>query len=196
MPRNWNDDPFTKKARKENFLARSIYKLEEIEKKHRILHGAETILDLGAAPGSWSQFCLKKCPEAKVIAVDLKPMGFEHPRLKSFCQSIEDVSWKEMLGDNKADVVISDMAPNTSGNADRDCALSHELATIALEAAMDHLKPGGHFVVKYFMGSDFEEYRNELRARFEKVSQQRPDSTRKQSREIFFIAKGLKAEAT
>ncbi len=191
--RDWNDDPFTKKARREDYAARSVYKLEEIDRRERILKGASLILDLGAAPGSWTQYCLKALPHCKVLAVDLSPLEVTHPNLVFFQESIETVDLAGALGDRKVDLVLSDMAPRTSGQAARDVALSLDLAGMALASAEKHLKPGGTFVVKLFMGEGFEGYRQELKDRFQKVGLLRPESTRKQSREIFFIAKGFKA---
>jgi 23S rRNA (uridine2552-2'-O)-methyltransferase len=190
--KRWNDDPFTKKARQENFAARSIYKLEEIEKKEKVLVGAQRVVDLGAAPGSWSQFVLRACPKAHIFAVDLSPLEVSSPRLTFVQADIETVDFAALLGPAKADVVLSDMAPKTSGIAARDTALSFELAQMALQVAKNHLKPGGHFVTKLFMGEDFENFRKMLREVFTSVSLLRPESTRKHSREIFFTAKGFK----
>ncbi len=190
--RQWNDDPFTKKARREEFAARSVYKLEEIDRREKLLKGAKLILDLGAAPGSWTQYCLKCVPNAKVIAVDLSPIEVQHPNLVFLHGAIEEVPLKETMSSQLADVVLSDMAPKTSGQAARDVALSLDLALFALQVATQHLKPGGSFVAKLFMGEGFEEFRAQLRIHFDKVSMLRPESTRKHSREIFFIAKGFR----
>lgn len=191
--RNWNDDPFTKKARQENYEARSIYKLQEIDKRERLFSGVKRVIDLGAAPGSWTQYCLEKLPkESKIVACDLSPLGFQNDRVIFLQESIEAADIAGAMGGEKADLVLSDMAPKTSGQHDRDVALSLELATMALNTAEKHLKRGGNFVVKVFMGSGFEEYQKLLKSKFEKVNLLRPESTRKQSREIFFIGKGLK----
>ena len=191
--RNWNDDPFTKKARQENYEARSIYKLQEIDKRERLFSGVKRVIDLGAAPGSWTQYCLEKLPkESKIVACDLSPLGFQNDRVIFLQESIEAADIAGAMGGEKADLVLSDMAPKTSGQHDRDAALSLELATMALNTAEKHLKRGGNFVVKVFMGSGFEEYQKLLKSKFEKVNLLRPESTRKQSREIFFIGKGLK----
>jgi len=189
--RSWNEDPYTKKARRENHLARSHYKLEEIDRKEQILKKAKYVLDLGAAPGSWSEYCLEKLPNVEIFAVDLNPLQVQNPRLKFIEASIEDVDFESFLNHQKMDVVLSDMAPNTSGNHVRDTALSFELASLALSVAQKHLKTNGHFVAKLFMGEDFENYRKNLQAIFKEVSLVRPDSTRKQSREIFFVGKYL-----
>ncbi len=195
--RGWNDDPFTKKARKENFEARSVYKLDEIDRRERLLQGAKRVLDLGAAPGSWIQYCLRKLPEVKIIAVDLTAIQIKDPRLTFIQGSIEEVDFSapDLLAGAKADVVLSDMAPRTSGIHDRDVALSTELAELALQTARKHLKPNGNFAVKLFMGDTFEGYHAQLKLAFTSVRVIRPESTRKQSREIFLIGKGFKEKA-
>jgi 23S rRNA (uridine2552-2'-O)-methyltransferase len=191
--RKWNDDPFTKKAKKENYEARSVYKLEEIDKREKVLSGVSSVLDLGAAPGSWTQYCLKKLSkEGRVVAVDLAPLGFSHAQVTFIQKPIEELNLAEVLGSQKVDLVLSDMAPKTTGVHDTDVARSFELASIALDAAIKFLKPGGAFVVKLFMGDSFETYRKMLREHFEQVRILRPESTRKHSREIFFVAKNFR----
>jgi len=192
--RNWNDDPFTKKARAENYEARSAYKLEEIHKRDKILSGAKLVIDLGAAPGSWTQYCLRTLPQTRVIAIDLASIRVSDPRLTAIEKPIEEVDFAGVLGADRPDVVLSDMAPKTTGIHDVDVAASYELATLALETAVKWLKPGGHFVAKLFMGDSFEEFDRALRNHFGEVKKLRPESTRKQSREIFFIGKGLKKQ--
>jgi 23S rRNA (uridine2552-2'-O)-methyltransferase len=191
--RKWNDDPFTKKAKKENYEARSVYKLEEIDKRERVMTGVTNVLDLGAAPGSWTQYCLKKIPaQGKVIAVDLSPLGFAHPQVIFLQESIEGLDLAPVIGSAQIDLVLSDMAPKTTGVHDTDVARSFDLASLALESAKRFLKPGGIFIVKLFMGDSFEEYRALLRSSFEQVRILRPESTRKHSREVFFVARGFK----
>jgi 23S rRNA (uridine2552-2'-O)-methyltransferase len=192
--KRWNDDPFTKKARRENYEARSVYKLEEIDKRERILNGVRTVLDLGASPGSWTQYCLQKFPpgQGKIVAVDLAPLRVSDPRLVFYEKPIEELDLGEVFGGEKVDLVLSDMAPKTSGIHDRDVYLSFELASLALQTAQRFLKPGGSFVAKLFMGESFEEYHAMVKASFATVKLLRPESTRKHSREIFFIGKGFK----
>lgn len=190
--RKWNDDPFTIKARKENYEARSVYKLSEIDQRERVLQGVKRVLDLGASPGSWTQYCLQKLPLVHVIAVDLAPIRFTDPRLHFIHSSIEELDLSSHLGSQKVDLVLSDMAPKTSGIHDQDVARSIALAELALSSARDHLKPGGAFVVKVFMGDGFEEYHTLLKSEFETIRLLRPDSTRKHSREIFFVGKRFK----
>jgi len=190
--RSWNDDPFTKKARRENYAARSVYKLQEIDQREKILAGSRLILDLGASPGSWTQLCLERAPKARVVAVDLAPLRIEHPRLTFAQGNVEEIDILPLLGGEKADVVLSDMAPKTSGIAAADTARSLELAEMALGIARLHLKQDGAFVVKLFMGGEFEGFRRTLREAFEAVRLLRPETTRKHSREIFFIARNLR----
>jgi len=187
--RSWNNDPFTKKARQENFAARSVYKLEEIQKRERVLQNAKLVLDLGAAPGSWTQYCLKVLPQAQVIAVDLSPLTVTDPRLTFFQEDIESVQLDEAVAGRPVDVVLSDMAPKTSGIPASDVALSFELAAMAVRASDRFLRRGGNFVAKLFMGESFKEFEALLKDRFEEVRLLRPESTRKHSREIFFIGK-------
>ncbi len=191
--RGWNDDPFTKKARKENFAARSVYKLEEIDRREPILKGVRRVIDLGAAPGSWTQYCLKKIPDCQILAIDLSPIKVKDKRLTAIQADINEFNFTEAMGGQLADLVISDMAPNTSGIPDRDVALSFELASMALQVARAHLKTGGSFVAKLFMGDSFEEYHRDVKALFESSRIIRPDSVRKHSREIFFVGKKKRA---
>jgi len=191
--RRWNEDPFTKKAQRENFEARSVYKLEEIDKREPILKGAKRIIDLGASPGSWAQYCLKKLPACEILAIDLSPLRVQDKRLTFVQADINEFNFTEALGGHQADVVLSDMAPKTSGVHDRDVALSTELAEMALNVAKEHLKVGGHFVVKLFMGHSFEDYNKALKKVFGQVRIIRPESTRKHSREIFLIGKDKRA---
>lgn len=190
--RRWHDDPYTKKAQREDYEARSVYKLEEIDRRERLFDSARLVVDLGASPGSWSQYVLRKVPRANIVAVDLSPLRVNDPRLKFFQKDINEMNWDETLQE-KADVVLSDMAPKTSGIHDRDVLLSFELATMALEVAKRSLKPNGKFVVKIFMGDTFDEFESQMQSTFKEVRRLRPETTRKHSREIYFIGKQLKA---
>lgn len=184
------DDPYTKKAKAENYEARSVYKLQEIEKKERIFSGVKTVLDLGAAPGSWTQFCLEKLsPSAKIIAIDLSEMRVADARLEFHRQSIFDWQPDPHL---KIDLILSDMAPKTSGIHDRDVWLSLELCERALEIAKQVGHANSKLVVKIFMGSGFEDFQKKMKATFTAVKLYKPESTRKHSREIYSIGKGLR----
>jgi 23S rRNA (uridine2552-2'-O)-methyltransferase len=191
--RRWNDDPFTKKARRENYEARSVYKLEEIDQRERVFKNPHLVLDLGASPGSWTQYTLKRLPsDGRVIAVDLVPLNVKDPRLTFLQADIAGIDLAATIGEALVDLVLSDMAPKTSGIQDRDVALSFELASLALDACRRFLKGGGTFVVKLFMGDSFEEYHQLLKQEFQSVKLLRPESTRKRSREIYFIASGFR----
>lgn len=190
--RRWHDDPHTKRAHRENYEARSVYKLEEIDRREKILEGARVVLDLGASPGSWTQYCLRRSPRLRVIAVDLSPLRVNDPRLTFLEQDIATVDWAGLLPEERADVVLSDMAPKTSGIRDRDIALSFELASLALDVARKTLTPSGKFVVKIFMGDTFDEFERAMKETFKEVRRLRPETTRKHSREIYFIGKSLK----
>ncbi len=192
--KRWNDDPFTKKAQNEGYEARSIYKLEEIDRREPILKGAQRIIDLGASPGSWSQYCLKKLPGCQILAIDLSPLRVQDKRLTFVQADINEFNFTEAMGGHQADVVLSDMAPKTSGIHDQDVARSTDLAEMALQVARVHLRPGGSFVVKLFMGSSFEEYNRAMKKVFAQVRNIRPESTRKHSREIFLIGKDKRAQ--
>ena len=195
--RKWNDDPYTKKAKREDLLARSFYKLEEIDRRENLLSGAKLVIDLGASPGSWTQYCLKRiAPQGRIIAVDLNPIKISDPRVSFVQTSIELVDFALHLKAEKADVLLSDMAPNTSGIHDADVARSCELADLALSTASETLKKGGSFIVKLFMGESFEDYDAQLKKLFGTVHKLRPESTRKHSREIYFIAKRYLARAS
>ncbi len=192
--RHWNDDRFTRQAQREHYLARSVYKLKEIDEREHIFNGVNLVLDLGAAPGSWTQYALErmKNPQARVLAIDRSPLKVSDRRITFVEQPIQDVNVAELLNGARADLVLSDMAPNTSGIHDRDVALSLELANLALDTARTYLKAGGTLVVKLFMGESFDEYLRELKKHFTSVRVIRPESTRKHSREVFFVAKGFR----
>jgi 23S rRNA (uridine2552-2'-O)-methyltransferase len=196
--RHWNDDRFTRQAQRENYLARSVYKLKEIEEREHIFRGANLVLDLGAAPGSWTQFALERMhsPQARVIAIDRSTVKVSDRRVTIVQKPLEDVNLGELLNGAKADLVLSDMAPKTSGIHDRDVALSLEVAMLALDTAAEYLKAGGALVVKLFMGESFDEYLRQLKRYFANVRVIRPESTRKHSREVFFVAKGFRPSET
>lgn len=185
-------DHYFKKAKKEHYAARSIYKLEEIDRKHRLFKNGDFVLDLGASPGSWSQYVSQRVGSSgRVIGLDLKPINITLPNAEFFVADIRESAWEKfLLGDGaekRFDSVLSDMAPNTTGIRITDQSRSFELASLAWDAAQKHLKPGGHFVVKVLEGPDIQEFRRNLVGQFEKVVIVRPESTRKTSTEIFLV---------
>jgi 23S rRNA (uridine2552-2'-O)-methyltransferase len=183
-------DHYTHRAKKENFAARSVYKLEEIQKKHHILKRGARILDLGCAPGSWLQFAaLAAGPDGRLVGIDLKPVSVVLPETVTVV--IGDVSdlpdHLAKIGQSRFDVVLSDMAPATTGNRHVDEARSLALCEAALDIADLTLVPRGSFVCKIFQGNDFKAFADAVKQRFERQTAFRPQSTRKASREVFVI---------
>jgi 23S rRNA (uridine2552-2'-O)-methyltransferase len=191
------NDFYARKAKKESFVARSVYKLSEIDEKYKIIKSGDYVLDLGCSPGSWSQYCsIKIGLKGIVVGIDLTDMRLTLGNACFYTQDINTANFDELKQksgvDKPFDVVISDMAPNTSGNKFTDQARSFDLCEMALGTAIKNLKKGGHFVCKFFDSQFFNEYRESLRIHFEKVDVLRPKSTRSESKEIFFVAKGFK----
>lgn len=186
-------DAYTKRAKSEGYPARSVFKLREIDQRVRLLKRGQRVLDLGAAPGSWSLYAAERVGlEGRVLAVDLQPI--EH----TFPANVTLVQGDALTLDNEAlqafapyDVVLSDMAPSTSGTKGRDQALSFELFMRALEVAKALGRPGSSFVGKLFMSGDFQEARRAVQERYGEVKTIRPSGTRQQSSEVFLVGLGL-----
>ncbi len=186
-------DHYFKRAKKEGFLARSAYKLDEIQKRFKILRPGNRVLDLGCAPGAWSQIALKIVgPKGFVEGLDLKPVTLKAPNARFQVLDAFTVTPESFL-QVPFDVVLSDMAPNTTGIMIRDQALSEELCQHVLEICGRFLKPGGHMAMKLFMGPGTKEVENSVRHRFRELKMLRPDSTRKSSKEIFLVGLGFKS---
>ena len=187
--RQGRTDAFQRKARREGYRARSAYKLMDIQKKSNIFREGSTVLDLGAAPGGWSQVALEFIgEEGKLVGVDLQhilPL-----KGAQFIQGdLREVEIRRQLEEfaPKADTVISDMSPNLSGNYSVDQARSVELSSLALEIAAE--RKAKFFVCKVFEGSDFQEFRKEVIDEFGSVRTLSPEASRKQSSEVYLIAK-------
>ncbi|WP_319522189.1 RlmE family RNA methyltransferase [uncultured Desulfosarcina sp.] len=183
-------DHYTRQAKKENFAARSVYKLQEIQKKYAILSRGSRVLDLGCAPGSWLQFAARQVgPGGRVIGIDLTPVTIQLPETVTVITGdVADLEGRlTELGQTRFDVVLSDMAPATTGNRHVDEARSLGLCEMALYIAESHLAPGGHFVCKIFQGGDTKAFTEAVRSRFQRQTALRPKSTRKASREVFVI---------
>jgi 23S rRNA (uridine2552-2'-O)-methyltransferase len=188
-------DHYTRQAQKDNFAARSVYKLQEIQKKHRILSRGARILDLGCAPGSWLQFAAQKAGTGgRLVGIDLTPVTIRLPdNVTVITGDVADLEGHlAKLGQTRFDVVLSDMAPGTSGNRHVDEARSVGLCEAALDIADKILVPGGSFVCKIFQGSDFKAFTDQVKQRFDRQVTFRPQSTRKASREVFVIGLGKK----
>ncbi len=187
-------DHFFKKAKAEDYLARSVYKLQEIDQKCKIVGKSDLIVDLGAAPGSWSQYCLRKMGDkGRVIGIDLTPVTIKDTRYVFYNEDIFKINWPEQLAAlnvEKVDVVLSDMAPKTTGIKLTDQMRSLELCEMALAFSDSYLRRGGHFVCKLFHSDNFKEFQNSMKKQFKKVEVLKPESTRKISKEIFLIGQG------
>ncbi len=191
------EDHYTRRARDERWLARSVYKLEEIDRKVGLIRAGDRILDLGCYPGSWSQYSILKVgPKGEVVGVDVKkPDRFSSPRFRFIAADVLslDVAWlRDQVGTR--DLVISDLAPATSGISVTDTSRSIELARRALEVALAVLKKGGHFLCKVFEGPDVRTFRTVLAGHFARVQTHRPSAVRKASREIYLLATNRRPE--
>ena len=186
-------DAFFKRAREEGFAARSVYKLEEIDKRLRLLRPGYRVLDLGCRPGSWMQYALGVVgPHGAVVGIDRDPLQQALPGARVLRGDIYATSDAELLGELKAfDVVLSDMAPDTTGVRATDQARSAALFEEALARAERLLAPTGSFVGKIFQGPDLEAIRKRMAARFAEVKTVKPESSRAQSIEIFLAGKGF-----
>ncbi len=190
-------DYFYKQAKKENYVARSVFKIQEIDERLRLFKPGYKVLDLGAAPGSWSQYAAKKVgANGRVLGIDIQPIKITLPNAVFITGDMKEVDLEQILKEYEFsppfDVVLSDMAPKTIGVRLTDQMRSLELCELALSTAEKYLKPKGSFVAKLFHSDEFEGFRDQLRERFGKVDVIRPKSTRKESKEIFFIATGYK----
>jgi 23S rRNA (uridine2552-2'-O)-methyltransferase len=193
------NDPYVKRAKQEGYRSRASYKLMEIDGRDHLFKAGMTVVDLGAAPGGWSQLAAQKLGgRGKVIALDLLEMqGL--PGV-AFIQGDfrEDSVLAELLGvleGKPVDLVISDMAPNISGVGLADQARSMHLAELALEFAAQNLKPGGQFLVKVFQGAGFEAFLKEMRRHFAQVVTRKPQASRGRSSEVYLLGKGKLAES-
>jgi 23S rRNA (uridine2552-2'-O)-methyltransferase len=189
------NDPFVQRSKKEGYRSRSAYKLTEIDDRDRLLKGGQVVVDLGSAPGGWTQVLSQRVPSGRIIAIDLLEMA-PVPGV-TFLQA-DFASRKGLeaidaaLAGRLADIVLSDMAPNLSGIAVSDQARSMALAEIALEFALAHLQPDGAFLVKVFQGAGYDDYLRAMRARFTKVVVRKPEASRDESAEQFLLGRGLK----
>jgi len=190
------DDQYVKRSKEAGYRSRASYKLLEMNQKDGLLKPGFTVVDLGAAPGGWSQVAAECVGDrGRVVASDILPMdplaGVE------FIQG--DFTEEEVLqrilaamGDDLADLVISDMAPNMSGNAAIDQPAAMYLVELALDLAREVLRPGGQFLVKIFQGEGFDAYLKAMRESFASVSTRKPDASRARSREVYLLGKGFK----
>lgn len=190
-------DRFYHKAKEEGFAARSVYKLQELDKKARFIKPGQIVADLGCAPGSWSQWLSQKVgPKGLVIGFDLTPVTIQLPNVHFYQADLLQTNIPVFLEENhhpaQVHGVVSDMAPKTTGIRDVDQARSLELCQMALNVAEQILKPGGYFVCKIFQSKDFDLFKNDIKKRFSKVDILKPESTRSRSFEIFLVGLNYK----
>jgi 23S rRNA (uridine2552-2'-O)-methyltransferase len=190
------EDPYVQQAQREGYRSRACYKLLELQEKDRLMRHGMTVLDLGSAPGGWSQVAAASVGEGGVvIATDILPMD-SLPGV-TFIEGdfTEEAVFRHILialGGKTADLVLSDMAPNMSGVHAVDQPRAIYLAELALDMAQQVLAPGGSFVAKLFHGEGFDEVYQAARASFIKVSTRKPKASRPRSREVYMVAKGFR----
>ena len=186
-------DPYVKLAQKQGYRARAAFKLLEINEKDKLITADTVLADLGSAPGSWSQVAMELIgPRGRVFALDILPMepvnGVEFIqgdfREEEVLQQLVD-----LLNGQKLDLVISDIAPNMSGNTVTDQARSFYLCELAYDFAINHLKPGGHFLIKVFQGAGYNEYMAAMKAVFSQVQVRKPKASRNRSKEIYLLGR-------
>ena len=188
-------DFYAQKAKKDNYPARSVYKLMELQEKHQILRKGTTVIDLGCAPGSWLLYAAETVGEqGRVTGIDLTPVSIPlPPQASSHVADMFEIQPDDaMFGNRPADTVLSDMAPSTTGHPSTDAVRSFNLSAAALSFAKTALKPGGHFVCKIFQGEDFKIFTDMVKKEFNRCVIFKPVSCRKDSREIYVIGLGKK----
>ncbi len=189
-------DKYVQQAKKKGFRSRAWFKLEEIQQSDNIFKPGMTVVDLGAAPGGWSQYVVQQLGnKGGIIACDLLPMdpivGVDFLQ-GDFRDELVLKALLDRVGENKVQVVMSDMAPNMSGTPAVDIPRSMYLVELALDMCRDVLAPGGSFIVKVFQGEGFDEYLGQIRSLFTKVKVRKPDASRSRSREVYIVATGRK----
>jgi 23S rRNA (uridine2552-2'-O)-methyltransferase len=194
--REHENDVYVRRARQAGYRSRAVYKLEEIERTDRLLRPGMNVVDLGAAPGGWSQYAARRLEgRGRIVALDLLPMdavpGVEFVQ-GDFSQSAVLDALLATLGEDRAQLVMSDMAPNMSGIADVDHLRSMHLVELALDFAERVLTPGGDFLVKVFQGRDFQPFVAGLRERFESVKSRKPKASRARSSELYLLARNYR----
>jgi len=190
------NDPWVKEAVRLGYRSRAAFKLLELAEKDKLFRPGIAVVDLGSAPGSWSQVLHERLgPKATLVAIDLLPMepipGVTFVRA-DFRENEGLTALESAIGRNKVDLVVSDLSPNLSGVEAADQARSVHLGELALEFSKSWLQPGGDLVVKAFQGEGFAELRRTLEAHFTKVYVRKPKASRDRSREVFLVAKGRK----
>ncbi len=194
---SWRDrqerDPYVQQARRDGWRSRAVYKLEQIDQKERFLRPDMVCVDVGSAPGSWSQYVTRKLKgRARIVAVDILPMD-SLPDVEFIQGDFQDEAVLEQIlaatGDRAVDLVMSDIAPNITGTRVVDQPRSMYLVELALDLARRVLKPGGSFVCKVFQGEGIDEFVIDARSSFERVKVMKPKASRAGSREVYLVAR-------
>ena len=190
------NDKYVKEANKRGLRSRAFFKIEELTQKDKLMKAGDTVVDLGAAPGGWSQFAVEALgADGTVIACDILPMdpiaGVDFLRGDFREQDVLDALLSRIDGKN-VDLVMSDMAPNMSGNGTVDQAQSMYLVELALDMCHQVMKPDGKFVVKVFQGEGFDQFMADVKSAFKVVKVRKPESSRARSREVYLVATGYK----
>ena len=198
ISKNWINkqkrDIYVRQSKLEGYRSRAVYKLQEIQTKFKVINNGMSIVDLGAAPGSWSEFISRKFKNIKLVAIDLKELD----KIENVTHIKGDFTDKitqkkiEKNFDEKIDLVVSDMAVNTTGNKNVDSLVTGELSIEAMNFSLKILKKNGVFVSKIFMGSSFNEIVDSAKKNFKEFHVYKPPSSRKESKENFIICKNLK----
>jgi 23S rRNA (uridine2552-2'-O)-methyltransferase len=195
LDRHFSDD-YVKQAQERGYRSRAAFKLLEIQEKQRLVKPGQVVVDLGAAPGGWSQVARELVgPEGLVIALDIlamEPLPGVTVIEGDFREDEALQRLKDVLGKREVDLVLSDMAPNISGVAAVDQPRAMYLCELAMEFASEALRPGGDFLVKVFQGAGSDAFLQEIRRRFSQVSVKKPAASRAKSREVYVLARNLK----
>ena len=198
ISKNWINkqrrDIYVRKSKIEGYRSRAVYKLEEINKKFKIFHNGVSVLDLGAAPGSWSQYISKNYKNIKLASIDLKKFDDVENTFQITGDFTEDIYKQKILNffQDRIDIIISDMAVNTTGNKNLDSIQTSELCLNAMRFSKEVLKKNGIFVSKIFVGSTFNEIIDESKKIFKKNKIFKPNASRKESKESFIICSVLR----
>lgn len=189
-------DPYVKRAQAEGYRSRAAYKLQQIAARDKLFSAGMMVVDLGAAPGGWSQIAAKAvAPGGHVFALDILELppiaGVSYVR-GDFHNDATLAELERLLAGRRVDLVLSDMAPNISGIASADQARGLALAGLALDFALKHLKPQGKFLVKVFQGAGFEDFLQAMRGHFRQVAARKPEASRSRSSEVYLVGKGVR----
>jgi len=191
------EDPYVQRSKREGYRSRAAYKLIEIDERDKLLRPGMVAVDLGAAPGGWSQVLAKQAGKGTLVAIDLlevAPIAGVTMIRGDFTRTEGLTELTAALGGRKADLILSDLSPNLTGIAFTDQARSMELAELGFDFALKHLKADGAFLVKVFQGVGYEDFLKSMRLAFEKVVVRKPDASRDESAEQYLLARSFRSK--